>query len=656
MHFSLSPGLVLKEGGRCLELVRELDNADYLFEDTHTRRPSVISRRDLINSIFSHKYTVVTATDADSSQEPASAKLVDLTSLTKREREILELRFEYIRELKKLKVSRGRRYEIKRVIEIVGKRRGDPASKWPSTSSVMSWARGYEKSGSNPMALVDRYRSSKRKKRIPGELEDLIWKTLKQHYFTRAQRTLKFTHDQLRIELKRMAQREQPIAAGEEVSYATLARRVKDVDLYHRVASREGHARARMKCRTSFPDGVATYPMERVEIDHTPLNWVVICDVTGLPLGRPLLTMMIDAYSGYVVGFYLSFYGPGLTSVCGVVKNSLLPKEGWVEELKLSHPWLSNGLADVWVIDNGLEFHSFGFKTMAMTLGTDLMFCRVRTPWQKPKVERFFGGLNMLTLLKGKITKPMQNLIRIDPYKDAAITFSDLVKGLMMYIVDVYPHEPNWRRMATPYELFQEGLTRCPPAIYPGSLDDLKMASGMSKVLTFGQGGIEFMGLPYGSYDFKWLANRFGGKLKVLVKWDPDDMGVMKIQAPDKSRWIDAQCRWWDYANGLSFNQHKIIRQYARADLKSSQRLDDLLSSRQRLSEHWLDATTPRRRNDALKAARFSGMTSARILSVGEGAQPGSEVPAGLSDTQLMISEDMQYQEKDIPDFNSFVM
>src|SRR5256885_2928167 len=51
---------------------------------------------------------------------------------------------------------------------------------------------------------------------------------------------------------------------------------------------------------------------------------------------------------------------------------------------------------------------------MAMSLGVDLMFCRVRTPWLKPHVERFFSTLNTLTLTKGRVTKSVGSILRID--------------------------------------------------------------------------------------------------------------------------------------------------------------------------------------------------------------------------------------------------
>jgi len=289
---------------------------------------------------------------------------------------------------------------------------------------------------------------------------------------------------------------------------------------------------------------------------------------------------------------------------------------------------------------------------MAMVLGVDLMYCRVRTPWLKPRVERFFSTLNTITLAKGRVSKPVANVMNIDPYKDAAIIFSDLVNGLLQFFVDVHPFEPNWRKMARPFDLFKEGLERCPPAVYPGSLDDLKLASGMSKILTFSQGGIENLGLPYGSYEFKELANRHGTGIKVLCKWDPDDMSQLYVQDPKTFQWMTAECRWKQYANGLSHNQHSLIRKFAKQELITSGALESLLAAKQRLHDHWMDSTTTRKRADALTAGRYADFTSSRVVE----PQPVPVATSTAADVapKLQLPLDTPPQIKEIPNFDSF--
>ena len=56
-------------------------------------------------------------------------------------------------------------------------------------------------------------------------------------------------------------------------------------------ASREGAEAARMKYRASIGSVKVNNVLERIEIDHTPLDLIVIDILTKLPLGRPWLTM-----------------------------------------------------------------------------------------------------------------------------------------------------------------------------------------------------------------------------------------------------------------------------------------------------------------------------------------------------------------------------
>lgn len=653
MRFSLQAGLTLKFGSNTLELVRELDNEEYQFEDTRTRRSKILTKDEIVQGVFAKKYEVIlgTATTASNKRDADSAVVIDLSSLTARERKKLDFKYAYVRALEREKIGRGQRQKIADLIKKVSVKLG--VEKWPSTSAVMKWARDYQLSAHNAVALVDRYRLVSRAKRIPEALEAVMWKVLKRSYFTKDKHSAQHAFNQLQIEAGKLVKAGELAVSDSTVSYETFTRRIREVDLYHRVATREGSSRARMVCRTAFPDGYPNYPLERVEIDHTPLNWVVICNRTGLPLGRPVLTVMIDAYSGYVLGFYLSFYGPGVTSITGVVRSALQGKTDLVRAANLANPWLSHGLGDEWVIDNGLEFHSFAFNQIAMALGVDLMYCRVRTPWLKPHVERFFSTLNTITLAKGKVSKRVANVMNIDPYKDAAITFGDLVDGLLQFFVDVHPFEPNWRKMARPYDLFKEGLERCPPAIYPGSLDELKLASGMSKQLKFTQGGIENLGLPYGSYDFKELANRHGTGFRVLCKWDPDDMSELQVQNPKSLHWMTAECRWKSYAKGLSHNQHRLIRKFAMEELKTSGALENLLRAKQRLHDHWMDATTTRRRASALQAGRYADLTSSRVADPSPIIVPASLGIAAPAQ-KIYLPNELRCEEKDIPDFETF--
>jgi putative transposase len=646
MRFALKVGLTLKDGDRVLELTRVLNDREVQFEDVSTRRVRQISISDLVKRVYTGRYQVAGGSlDAVGGigrpEEP-----LDLTSLPRPLADEVERKMRYIKAVRAAHLRRGQRDRIHALITDLPSSGG----KRPTASSVMKWIRDYEAAGNNAVALLPATVFKKRRRRLSDELESLIADTLRREYFTRDRHPMRHAVDCARREISRQVSDGKLDASQASVSTATLYRRSKEVDAYQRIASREGSSRARMELRSPLHGDPATYPLQRVEIDHTPLNWVVVCDRTGLPLGRPLLTVAIDSATSYPHGFYLSFYGAGVTSVCGVMRSAIGHKDDVCSGVKLAHRWLAYGLPDEVVLDNGMEFHSRAFKAMCWALRTDMTFCRVRTPWLKPHVERFFANLDWLTLTKGRVRKTAPNGEPTDPYGTAAITFSDLLTGLIMFFVDVYPFQVNHRKLARPYDLFVDGMTRCPPAEFPGSDHALRLISSLSKELRVAQGGVGLLGLPYGGPDLLALRKKHGKAFKALCKWDPDDMSAIFVQDPlDPFQWVRATCMWPDYAENLSWNQHKVIRAFQRRELKAKDSEKTLWEARMRLHDHWLGATGKRKRGDAILAARFAGLTSSRI------APPPTRTPPAKSDAaQAAIPVPAVASQLIVPQFDSF--
>lgn len=620
-----------------------------VLEDTVARTPRTLAKAELLRRIWGGVYAVVmsgtgaTIQQQESNGRASELRPIDLSSIPDSWTKEVEFRMTFIQAVRAGHVSRGDRRRVGKIVGDAAMRLG--LKKAPSASAVMEWLRRLDTSEGNPLALVSLRKTRQAPRRKSPLVDEVIAKTLRDQYFTKARHSLRHAHDVVRRELEIHVHNGALTREQATVGYTTVFRRAQEVDLYQRIAKREGDARARMVCRTAIVGGAAEYPLQRAEVDHTALDWVVICDRTGLPLGRPVLTIVMDAFSGYLLGLYLSFYGPGVTSVCGVLRSAVKVKDDEIAHLKLTRRWLAYGLADEWVLDNGLEFHSKAFKNMSWLLGIDMTYCKVRTPWLKPHVERFFADLGGLTLARGRVEKRKPNMVVTDPYADACIGFSDLVEGLIKFAVEVHPFQINARKLARPYDLFEEGLSRCPPAVFPGSMEELKLISGLSKTLTLGQGGIELMGLPYGGAELAEMRKRHG-RVKVCCKWDPDDIATMFVQDPkDKMHWAQAHCLWSSYAAELSWQQHLTIRDWKRKNLTLSGSEDALWRARLSLHDHWQSAVK-RRRPDALLAARYAGFTSAKVLA---GADP---VPKIAPETP--VSAKTIVEQEAVPDFETF--
>lgn len=611
-------------GARTLELVRELPDGTLALEDCATRRQVVYDKAKLINLVWTGQLTFREPLGARA--RTAAPPLVALDTLSAADRSKVERKLAYLKGMKAAHVSRGQVPAIKRLIAKVAERIGD--KKPPGATTVHAWARDLAAANGSVSVLVDGNALRKRTRRLSSQMEQIVSRALQRVYLNRDRYSLVHTLAVIRAEANKQVAAGKMSAKDAKISHSTLCRRVEDIDRYRVIEARYGAARARMVCRTSMDGASAEYPLQRVEVDHSPLNWSVVCERTGLPLGRPMLTALVDAYSSYVLGFYISFYGAGLTSVTGALQSAIRPKADLVSALSLKKPWLAEGIPDRLMLDNGREFHSGVFQQIGWELGMDFTYCRVRTPWLKPHVERFFSTLDTLTLTKGRIRKRMANVVEQDPNEEASIMFGDFVRGIAEFVVEFHPFKVNKRKLAKPFDLFSEGIQRRPPVHFPSDIQALRRIAAMRKELTVGPGGVELHGLPFGGPELLDMRRRYGKSFKTLVKWDPDDLGHAWIQDPATKEFVVSPCRWPQYAQGLSWNQHLMIRRFAREELKNSGALEYLEQARLRLHSHWMESVSYKTSADRKRAAITAGYTSARVLIGNEPAEASTVVEA----------------------------
>lgn len=263
MKITLQHGLTLRRGERTIELVRELDRDQYQFADRLTGRLSIMTRNHILTKIYKGEYTVVPLNHAKEMEPNSGSTEVQATSLgsiSQRDEEIIDRRLTYVRSLQAAHISRGQRTRITQAIQATASRLNDLHP--PSTSTVMAWARRYQLNDHNPLALLSANGWRKRAKRIHSKVEDVIDDLLRKVYFTRARPSLAHTHGRIRLELQRLVEQGVIPPKDGAVSKATLTRRVNNVDVYQRIASREGKARARVVCRTTFGGTTAFHAMQ----------------------------------------------------------------------------------------------------------------------------------------------------------------------------------------------------------------------------------------------------------------------------------------------------------------------------------------------------------------------------------------------------------
>jgi putative transposase len=181
--------------------------------------------------------------------------------------------------------------------------------------------------------------------------------------------------------------------------------------------------------------------LERWEIDHTPIDSLIICEKTLLPLGRPWLTIIIDKYSRMVVGFYISFRAPSAYAVLQCLKQAILPKDELLKKYPdITTPWPARGIPEMIVCDNGMDLHAKALMNLCQELGIQIQFCPAKTPQYKGAVERFFRTMSsdLIHRLPGSVFSSVDKRGDYPSEERACITFDTLEHLITKWIVEIY--------------------------------------------------------------------------------------------------------------------------------------------------------------------------------------------------------------------------
>jgi len=190
------------------------------------------------------------------------------------------------------------------------------------------------------------------------------------------------------------------------------------------------------------------FPYQICHLDHTELDIELICSDTLENLGRPWLSLLLDAYSRRVLAFYLTFDSPSYRSCMMVLRecvkrNSRLPK--------------------MLVVDGGKEFHSVYFDTLLAKYN----ITKAQRPGAKPKFgsvcERMFGTTNteFIHNLLGntQIMKKVREVTKkFNPKHNAIWTFESLHEMMEEWCYQIYDQQIHSTLGTSPRNFYENRL------------------------------------------------------------------------------------------------------------------------------------------------------------------------------------------------------
>lgn len=565
---SLQAGVSLKLNDLAYTMLRMLDESVWQLEEVRSKRIIELSVHELQSLYVEGKLKFLSGTAKPLIRKASLAGQKAISSITQEQIETAKVRRMYAMAIQHIPNTEDL---ITASVREVWERLKVPASP-PHWSTVFRWNQRLINAGNNFLALTDnRHSQGNRSERYPLEVTNLVAEAIQNTYLTEERQTVQDTLDKaITLVIAENKLRPEPM----QLPWPTrrLVKRMIDaIPAFDRYAARHGRTAATKRFRAVLSHRITSAPLERAEIDHTPLDLMVIDDDSGLPLGRPYLTVCIDDYSRCILGIYISFEPPSHFTVSRCLKMAFLPK---IELLKkypaIQTAWDAHGVMRDLVVDNGQEFHSTSLENVCYSLGIEIHYSARKTPWFKGKIERFQGTLNR-TIAHGTPGTTFSNIFDkedYDPSKQAILRYSVLKEIVHMWIADVY-HQKVHRTLGAPPAIVWARSISPEDILVPDNPEQLDFLLGQSENRVLTHKGIELYGLNYNSPELTTLRRKLGDKLDVEIRVDTADLGHIVVLSPERSQTFKVPALQFDYAKGLSEWQHRVCKRFAAREMNA---------------------------------------------------------------------------------------
>jgi len=296
-------------------------------------------------------------------------------------------------------------------------------------------------------------------------------------------------------------------------------------------------------------------PFEIGHIDHTGLDVELVCSRTGRVLGRPWMTLLIDAYSRRVPAVYLTFDPPSYRSCMMVLRECVRRHKR---------------LPQIVVVDGGKEFASTYFEAL---LANYQCTKKVR-PGAKPRFgslgERVFGVGNTQFVynLRGN-TQIMRNVRQVtksvNPKELATWSLAELHDRLCEYLYEIYdtaehpalgqsPRAAFLTRLAETGE-HQHRMISCDEEFLIFTLPTT--TRGTAKVV--GGKGVKIRHVCYWCEAFR--DPEVQGR-QVAVRFDPFDAGI--AYAFVHKQWVRCHSEYYAVLKGRSERESMLVTEELR--------------------------------------------------------------------------------------------
>lgn len=533
---------------------------------------TVIAAEGLTKVKLKHiKYAnVITVPISELSSKANIEKPIDLNDYSEQEWAVAQKRLDIIKPLL------GRKKTIDEVQKIA-------SDHGIAKISIYRWIAKYE---SNPTlsALISHIKErGSNKKRLPEKSNEIIKDIIENYYLKQQKHSFKRTYIKIKHACKHKST---PVP-----SKHTVLNRIQELDPMYVLKKRENTKTAIAKYG-AFPGEFKNgkYPLDVYEIDHTPLDVILVDNVRRLPIGRPILTMAIDVYSRMIAGFYLSFQGPGYFNVGQCLYQCFTPKDRYLKQMHVDGEWPIYGVPRVIHVDNARELSGTEVQRMCEEYGVSLERRPPGQPQYGPHIERFFATINKeIHNIPGTTFSNINERGSYKSEKNASLTIHELEEWLTEYIVNIYHKTRHEELGTTPLQQYRFGIEEDQDnpqlGILPPLIEDdetIWISLLPTYFRTVQRTGITLDDISYYDDRLRHFVNREtadGHKIKLKIKRNPMDISRIyvfdpnlkfyfevpyrRMSAPAMSLWdLQATKRFLAETNNTKYDEEDIFRAY----------------------------------------------------------------------------------------------
>ena len=320
-----------------------------------------------------------------------------------------------------------------------------------STKTVYRWLKKFESDGTI-QTFLRKERSDKGVGRLHKDVEPLVDQAVQTILMKRTPGSFANARRKIKGECNA---KKLPVPAT-----STIRTRFLKISEVERITARKGKRAAKEKTKPikgTFPG--ADFPLAVVQIDHTPLDIIIVDEQTRQALDRPYATVALDVYSRMVVGINIWLGRPSIQAVGLCLTQAVFPKDEWLQRHNVQADWPCFGLPRKILTDNAKEFRSSAMAWACREYGIDIEQRPKGSPEFGGHVERFFKTLNdQVHTLEGTTFSNVPSKFDYDSEGKAIMTMKDVQRWVAEYITKIYHTNPHSDTNQPPLQRYKEGI------------------------------------------------------------------------------------------------------------------------------------------------------------------------------------------------------